>query len=234
MDVSLVRPEGPGAWPPIILYMDAFGIREALLGMAERLAAEGFVVGVPNLYFRHGPFPPFDAAHVAQGGPERDRFKGMIASIDQAMVMADTDVLLRYLDGEPTVRHGAVGVVGYCMGGGFALGAAGTFPAKVAVVAIFHAGSLATDRPDSPHLLAPQMRAEVYVGAAAIDPSFSDEQRHRLEAALSAAGVPYTLEVYDGVKHGFAVTGHLVYDEQASERHWATLVGLLNRTLQQG
>jgi carboxymethylenebutenolidase len=231
MDVYVVRPDGEGPWPAVVLFMDAFGIRDALLGMAARLAAAGYVVAVPNLYYRSGEFPPFDPVQVAAGGAERDRFKGMIASITNTLIMRDTTVLLGYLDADASVRRGAMGVVGYCMGGGYALRAAGTFPDRIAAAAIFHAGSLATDKPDSAHLLADQIRARVYVGVAGLDPSFDQAQRGLLETALTTTGVDYTLEVYEGAKHGFAVSGHLVYDERASERHWASLLRLYEDSL---
>jgi carboxymethylenebutenolidase len=117
------------------------------------------------------------------------------------------------------------------MGGGYALAAAGTFPERVTVAASFHGGALATEKADSPHLLAGKMRARVYVGAAGIDPTFPDSQRQRLEAALSGAGVAYTIETYENAKHGFAVNGHLVYDRDASERHWERLLGILRENL---
>jgi carboxymethylenebutenolidase len=224
---------GPAAtrWPLVIVYMDAFGIRSALAGMAERLASHGYAVALPNLYYRHGGFAPFDPKAVAAGGAERDRFKAMIASITNTMVMADTAQLIAALDTSPLVRRGPIAVVGYCMGGGFALSAAGTFPERVAAGASFHGGSLATDKPDSAHLLAPRIRARLYVGVAGIDPTFDDAQRQRLQEALDAAGVTCVLEVYEGAKHGFAVDEHLAYDRQAAERHWSALTALLRDTL---
>jgi len=101
----------------------------------------------------------------------------------------------------------------------------------VQAAASFHGGSLATDRPDSPHLLASRMRAEVYVGVAEIDHTFDRAQQERLRDALSAAGVAHDIEVYAGAKHGFAVTGHLAYDERASETHWRRLTDLFARRL---
>ncbi len=222
------------AMPPVILYMDAFGIRPELAEMAQRLASNGYFVAVPNLYYRAGDYAPFDPRQVASEGPERDRFKGMIQSINNTMVMRDTRSVLAMFDGHPAARRGPIGVVGYCMGGGFALSAAGTFPDSVAAAASFHGGSLATDKPDSAHLLADRMRARVYVGVAEIDPSFSPEQQHRLESALSAAGADYTIETYKGARHGFAVTGHLVYDRDSSERHWQRLLQLFKETLKGG
>jgi carboxymethylenebutenolidase len=97
--------------------------------------------------------------------------------------------------------------------------------------ASFHGGGLATAKPDSPHLLASRMKARLYIGAAGIDPSFTDEQEARLRQALDAAGARYVLERYEGAKHGFAVTGHPVYDATSSERHWGVLVTELNQAL---
>jgi carboxymethylenebutenolidase len=230
LDVYTFQPDGHGAWPAVVVYMDAFGIRPQLGEMAQRLASNGYVVALPNLYYRT-PFAPFNPKQVAAEGAERDRFKSMIATINGPMVMRDTAAVLRHLDSSPAVRPGKVGALGYCMGGGYALTAAGTFPERVAVAASFHGGSLATDKPDSPHLLAGNMRARVYVGAAEIDPSFPEAQQQRLDAALAAAGVTYTIETYANAKHGFAVNGHMVYDRDAAERHWERLVRLLADTL---
>jgi carboxymethylenebutenolidase len=229
LDAYVFQPHGDGPWPAVIMYMDAFGIRPQLGEMAGRLASHGYLVALPNLYHRT-PFAPFDPKQVAVEGPERARFKGMVASINSPMVMRDTAAVLKHLDTLPVTR-GAIGALGYCMGGGYALAAAGSFPDRIAVAASFHGGSLATDKPDSPHLLAPKMRARVYVGAAGIDPTFPDEQRQRLEAALQDAGVSHTIETYENAKHGFAVNGHLVYDREASERHWERLLRLLQDTL---
>ena len=221
-----------GPWPPVILYMDAFGIRPQLAQMAQRLASAGYFVVVPNLYYRSGAFAPFDPQLVVSDGPERDRFKGMIQSINDTNVMRDTRAVLAMIDTQPSARPGQIGVVGYCMGGGFALSAAGTFPDRVAAAASFHGGSLATEKPDSAHRLANRMRARVYVGVAEIDASFSPEQQRRLDQALAEGGVDYSIETYKGAKHGFAVTGHLVYDRDSSERHWQRLLHLFKETLQ--
>jgi carboxymethylenebutenolidase len=239
--VELRTPDGvldcytftPAGGPPsagVIMYMDAFGIRPDLAGMAQRLASHGYFVALPNLYYRT-PFAPFDAKAVHADGPERDRFKGMIQSINVPLVMRDTEAVIAMIDASPSAKPGKIGVVGYCMGGGYALSAAGTFPDRVAAAATFHGGSLATDKPHSPHQCADRMRARVYVGVAEIDPSFPKEQQERLEHALTSAGVDYTLETYAGARHGFAVNGHLVYDRDASERHWDRLLQLFSGTL---
>ena len=232
LDCYVFEPEGAGPWPGVVFYMDAFGIRDDLDVMATRLADAGYVVAVPNLYHRTAGFAPFDPALVAAGGAERDRLMAMIRSITGDLGMEDTAAVIAHLDTRASVRKGRLGTVGYCMGGGYALRAAGVFPERVAAAASFHGGSLATDRPDSPHQLASAMRARVYVGVAGIDPGFTDEQRQRLDAALRAAGVNYEIEIYDGAQHGFAVHNHRVYDRDASERHWERLLALFQDTLQ--
>jgi carboxymethylenebutenolidase len=233
LDCYVFEPDGAAPHPGVILYMDAFGIRSDLDVMAQRLAAAGYIVAVPNLYHRSGAFPPFDPVLVAAGGAERDRFTSMIRSIDGDLVMQDTSAVLAHLDAWPRVRPGAIGTVGYCMGGGYALRAAGVFPSRVAAAASFHGGSLATDRADSPHRLAAEMRARVYVGVAGLDPGFDDEQRLRLETALRDGGVRHEIEIYEGAQHGFAVHNHRVYDRTASERHWERLLALFHDELTQ-
>jgi len=231
MDVHVFTPSsGDGPWPAVIVYMDAFGIRPELKGMAQRLASSGYVVALPNLYYRT-PYAPFAPTVVATEGAERERFKSMIASINHEMVMRDTRLVIEWLDRQSSVRRGGLAPLGYCMGGGYALSAAGTFPERVVAAASFHGGSLATDKPDSPHRLAGNVRGRVYVGAAEIDASFPPEQQERLEQALTDAGVPHTLEIYPNRKHGFAVTGHIVYDHASAELHWRRLLDLLHEAL---
>jgi carboxymethylenebutenolidase len=230
MDLHVFTPDpGGGPWPAVVMYMDAFGIRADLAGMAQRLASHGYVVALPNLYYRT-PFAPFEAKVVTTEGPERERFKSMIASINHAMVMSDTRLVIERLDQHPSVRPNTLAALGYCMGGGYALSAAGTFPERVVLAASFHGGSLATDKPDSPHRLASRTRARVYVGAAEIDASFPPEQQTRLEQALTKAGVPHAIEIYPRAKHGFAVTGHVAFNREASDRHWQRLLELLQET----
>ncbi len=226
MDARAVQPAANGSWPAVIFYMDAGGVRPGLVGMAERLASAGYFVLLPNLYYRSGPQPPFDPATVFQEGPERQRMFQLFQSINHALVARDTAACLEFLSKQAAVSSPSVGCVGYCMGGGYALAAAGHHPDRVGAVASFHGGRLATDAADSPHRLAPDIRATVYIGVAGIDPHFPDEERERLRRALEDAGLAFRLEVYENVRHGFAVSDVPVYDKEASERHWAALLEL--------
>lgn len=231
MTCHVFHPNGPGKWPAIIFYMDGVAIRPDLLPMADRLAKAGYVVLLPDLFYRSGPYKEFVPAEVFAGGPERERLMSMITAINNNLIMSDTSALLEFLDQRDFVSGKKIGCVGYCMGGAFALSAAGTYPDRVAAAASFHGGRLATEKPDSPHLLAPHMRGQIYVGIAGIDPHFTPEEKQRLESALQSAGVSHEVEVYENVKHGFAVNDTPVYDRAASERHWTKLLGLFEKAL---
>ncbi len=111
------------------------------------------------------------------------------------------------------------------------LTAAGTYPDRVLAAASFHGGQLATDAPDSPHLLAPNMRARVYVAGAIEDASFPDDMKQRLEQALTDAGVDHEIETYPA-KHGWVFRDIPVYDAAASERHWQSMLGLFDAKLE--
>ena len=147
-----------------------------------------------------------------------------------ALLARDADAFVDHLTGRDDVS-GPVGVVGYCFGGGVALRTAAQRPDEVVAAAAFHPARLATDAPDSPHLLADRIEAEVYVGAADQDPGMPPEQQRRLDEALTAAGVTHTCEQYDGALHGFTMSDTHVYDEAATERHWQVLLDLFARTL---
>lgn len=225
------RPSGSGPWPAVLVYMDGVGIRPAMLEVGERLAREGYYVLLPDLFWRAGPYAPMDPREVF-GDPVRRQhlFDTYFARATPALVMDDTRHFLDYLAAQADVRPGAVGVVGYCMGGLMALSAAGTYPERVAAVASFHGGRLASDAPDSPHRLAPKMKARVYVAGAIEDSLFPDEMKARLEAALREAGVAHRVETYPA-RHGWVLRDTAAYDAAATERHWAALTELFGATL---
>ncbi|MCU1395266.1 MAG: hypothetical protein JWM34_3694 [Ilumatobacteraceae bacterium] len=226
----LSTPDGDGPWPAVILFMDAGGVRPSLESMADGLAAMGYVAFLPNMYYRSGPFEPFDPATAFTDPEQRARLGALMSTVTKAAATSDTGAFLDYLAQHPQVAGTAVGTTGYCMGGGLSLTAAGRFPDRVAAAASFHGGNLASDAPDSPHLLADQIRATVYVAAAANDHSFPPEQAERLETALFGAGVAHTIETYEAA-HGFAVTDMPTYDPAAEMRHWQALGDLYAETL---
>lgn len=225
------EPAGAGPWPGILFFMDAIGPRPALASMAERLAGEGYRVLLPDLYYRAGPWAPFDAATVMTDDAQRARMIALHQSLDDAAAMRDVAACLDFLATEPAVRGPGIGCLGYCMGGRLALLAAGHFPERICAAASFHGAGLASEGPGSPHRLAGAMRAALYVGVAETDPWLEPGETERLRAALAAAGLEHTVEIYPGTRHGFAVPDVEAHDRSAAERHWQRLLEHFGRTL---
>ncbi|HLI66769.1 MAG TPA: dienelactone hydrolase family protein [Caulobacteraceae bacterium] len=227
------KPEtGAGPWPAVIFFMDAPAIRPELFHMSQRLADHGYYVLLPDMFWRAGPYEPINIAEVFKDeAARRERFGKFMASTDPERSTRDTEAFLDWLAKQPDVKGTKVGVTGYCMGAGLALRAAGNFPDRVVAAAGFHGGRLATDAPDSPHLLAPQITARVYIAGADEDAGFPPEQADRLREALTAAGVENEITIYKGARHGYACRDLPVYNEEAAERHWTELFKLLDGTL---
>jgi len=217
--------------PAIILYMDGFGIRPGLREMAQRIASNGYSVLLPNMYYRAGEQPPINPSTALTDPAQQKQLMELVPTVTNAGTVRDTTAFLDFLSHDARVKGTKVGCVGYCMGGPLALTAAGTFPDRIAAAASIHGANVATDRPDSPHLLSGKMRGKVYVGVAEIDPWLQPGETDRLKAALETAGTNYTLEIYPGVEHGFATNGNPRYDHDASERHWQRILALFHETL---
>ncbi|WP_458247463.1 dienelactone hydrolase family protein [Streptomyces sp. MAI_2237] len=232
-DAYVAHPDDGLPHPGVLLYMDAFGLRPHLESMARRLAEAGYAVLVPNVFYRHGRSPVFDLPEFIDPAARPqiwEQVAPVMMSHTPDLAKRDAGVYLRWLADSPLVAAGKVAVTGYCMGARLALYTAGTYPDRVAAVAGFHGGHLATDAPDSPHTVIPDVTAEVYFGHADEDPSMSPEQQQRLEEALTAAGVRHRCEVYPGAHHGYTQADTAAYDKEGAERHWATLLDLLGRT----
>lgn len=233
-DAYLVHPDDDTAHPAVLFYMDAFGLRPHLRGMADRLAAAGYTVLVPNVFHRSGRTPVFDLPEFIDPAA-RPEIWGQILPAMQALTpelaLRDAPAYLDTLAASPHASAGPVGITGYCMGTRLALHTAGGFPERVAAVAGFHGGALATEAPDSPHLAVARITAEVYLGHADEDPSLPPEQIDLLDKALTEAGVRHRTEVYTGASHGYTQADTAAYDAEATARHWTALLDLLDRNL---
>ncbi|MFU8854186.1 dienelactone hydrolase family protein [Micromonospora sp. SL1-18] len=232
-DAYLARPDGDGPFPAVLFFTDAFGLRPAMAGMAERIAARGYVVLVPNLFYRAGRAPLIDLSTLADADRRGALFKQlrpMMRALTPEVAARDSAAYLDFLARQPGVASGPAAITGYCMGGMNALRAVEAHPDRIVAAAVFHAGRLVTDAPDSPHLAVGSVAGELYFGHAHRDPSMTAGQIATLDKALDAAGVTYRSEVYTGAAHGYTQSDTPVYDERAAERHWAALFDLLDRT----
>jgi carboxymethylenebutenolidase len=233
-DSILAAPDDGGHHPGVLFYMDAFGPRPRLEEMAARIAAEGYVVLVPNVFYRRGRAPLVDTSALmdpAARGSLFDVLGPMMKELTPEIAMSDADAYLDHLRAHDQVADGPIGVVGYCMGGALSLRTAAHRPGDVGAAAAFHPARLATDEPDSPHLLVDRLQAEVYVASADNDQGMPIEQQQRLDDALTEAGVTHVCEQYDGAMHGFTMSDTAMFDEAATDRHWDALLGLFARAL---
>lgn len=226
-DAVLIYPEGQGAWPGVLIWTDIFGLRPVFREMGKRLAAEGYVVLIPNPFYRDGKAgsaPPVDFSK-----PEgRAAMMAMSSKIKGA---EDGKAYVAFLDAQPqTNKAKKVGVQGYCMGGPLTVKTAAAVPGRVAAGASFHGGGLVTDKPDSPHLLAPALKGEYLFAVAKGDDAREPAAKDALKAAFAAAKVPATVEVYNA-EHGWCVPGGAAYSAPEAERAWAELLELYKKQL---
>ena len=228
--ITLATPDGDGPWPGVVMYPDAGGPRSTFDDMAAKLAGYGYVVLVPDVYYRSGQWQPFDMATVFNDQDERKRLFDMISSVTPEAMATDASAFFDYLAARPEVRGETFGTTGYCMGGRTSITVAGAVPERVAAAMSFHGGGLVTDDVTSPHLAADRIRARVYVAGAENDGSFTVENAETLDKALTAAGVEHTVEIYPA-GHGFAVPDNAPYDEDAATRHWDAMREVFGATL---
>jgi carboxymethylenebutenolidase len=244
-DVTVKTPDGPcdaafvhpasGAYPGVIIWADALGLRPAMRDMAKRLAAEGYSVLVPNPFYRVSKAPQFTtAANLDFKNPDTmTKIRPLMSSV-QAAGNAEKDAVayVAFLDAQPQVdKAKKIGTQGYCMGGALVVRTAATVPDRIGAGASFHGGGLVTDKPDSPHLLAPKIRARMYFGVAANDDQRQPDAKDKLKESFAKAGVPAEIDVYPA-RHGWCVPdmpvedGAPIFDKVQADRAWTRLAGL--------
>jgi carboxymethylenebutenolidase len=220
---SLHVPDGQGPWPGVVVFPDAFGLRDVMREMGDRLAGLGYVALVPDVFYRAGDWAPFDPGTAFSDGKERARLFGLISGLSNERITADAGAYADFLLARPEVRGPAIGTTGYCMGGRMSMVAAGGIGDKIAAAASFHAARIAIPGDAaSPHLAADRIRAAIYVAGSIEDPGFTAEHAELLDQALTSAQVEHTIEFYPG-HHGFAVPDNAPFDQALAERHWEAL-----------
>ena len=223
-DAALFMPSGKGKWPAVLLWPDILGLRPVFREMGKRLAAQGYVVLVPNPYYRAQKAPvvtgPFDFNSKA----DMARISAFRSGLTDAMVDRDSAAYVTFLDAQPqTDRRRKAAVQGYCMSGPISFRTAAARPDRIGAVATFHPGALVTDKPSSPHLLIPKTRASFLVIIAKNDAEKMPKEKPDLDAAFKAARRPATVEI-SSANHGWTVAGSQTYDEKEAERAWAELL----------
>jgi carboxymethylenebutenolidase len=238
-DAAFIRPSS-GSHPGVLLWSDAFGLRPSMREMARRLAAEGYSVLVPNPFYRVSKAPFSDASHFNFQNPDdMAKLRPLMASVSApGNAEKDATAYVAFLDAQKEVNQAKkIGTQGYCMGGPLVMKTAATLPDRVGAGASFHGGSLVTDKPDSPHLLAPKIKARMYFGIATNDDARQPDAKDKLREAFAAVNVPAEIEVYPEALHGWCVPdmplrdGVPIYNKPDAERAWGKLVALYKLAL---
>jgi carboxymethylenebutenolidase len=236
-DGFLFRPEGGGRWPGVIHLTDIGGIRQSHRDIARRLAAQGYTVLMPNVFYRTGRPPLFDfTPQYPFQGDERTskRFIELARPLTPEAMERDGLDYARFLAACVGVSQGAMGIFGYSVTGSMVLRTAAAWPDKFAAAAAFHAGGLCNDAAMSPHLLLPRIQARLYFGHAVHDHMMREESIEKLERVLAAWGGTYESEIYEGAYHGWTVTDSPLYNERQAERAFQKLFEVFEVTLKDG
>jgi len=231
-DGFLYRPDDKGRHPGVIHLTDIAGIRPSQEDMARRLAAEGYAVLMPNVFYRTRKPPVFDFPRNFGDEQTMKRVAELSAPLTPDAMARDASAYVDFLAAHDFVSKGGMGVVGYCLTGKMALYAAKARPDKIAAVASFHGAGLATDAADSPHLALPAIRAALYFGHATKDRGMPAEAIEELDRALAAWGGQYESEVYEGASHSWTMPDSPVYNQPQAERAFAKLTQLFAKTLE--
>lgn len=230
-DGVFLRPEGAGRWPGVVHLTDIGGIRPAYRGMARRLAAKGYAVLLPNVFYRTGRPPMFDFKPTMGEERTMKRFAELSGPLTPETMERDARAYVDFLAAHESVGKGALGVVGYCFTGAMALRTAAACPEKIAAAASFHGGGLYTNTPASPHLVLPRVQARLYFAHAVQDRSMPQEAIEKLNQALETWGGKYQSEVYEGAYHSWTASDSPVYNAPQAERAFQKLTELFSQTL---
>jgi carboxymethylenebutenolidase len=223
-DAALFAPAGKGQWPAVLMWPDILGLRPVFREMGRRLAAQGYVVLVPNPYYRAKKAPVIEGAFDFGNKDDWAKLRVFREGLTDGMVDRDSAAFVKYLDSRPqTDRRRKMGVQGFCMSGPISFRSAAVRPDRIGAVATFHPGALVTDQPSSPHLLIPKSRAAYLVIIAKNDAEKMPKERPDLVAAFAKAHRPAKVEI-SSANHGWTVAGSQTYDEKEAERAWAELL----------
>jgi carboxymethylenebutenolidase len=242
MEAFVTHPERRGPFPAVVVFMDVWGIREELYDIARRIATTGYYAVVPDLYYRLGRVRnayrgPDGKMLSLQALPKEDQDKVLApqASLSDTMVVADAGALIAHLAaaaeaGEP-VRPDVMGAIGYCMGGRYIMSVAAAYPDQIKASAGLHPTGLISERVDSPHKAAAQLRGELYFGFAEHDPYTPRPMIDELAALVRPFPVIYQYSIHKGAKHGYALPDRDVYDKQAANRDWEIIFDIYRRQI---
>jgi len=230
-DCYFVRPAS-GAHAAVVVWPDIMGIRPSFRMMGKRLAESGYSVLVVNPYYRTAKGSVIEEGENFGMPAVRERLMPHARSLSPETCVTDGRAFVSYLDAQPSVdTNRMIGTTGYCMTGSYTMRLAAALPERIGAGGSFHGGGLATKAEDSPHLLAPKIKAGLLIAIAANDDEKDPDAKVLLREAFDSAGVNAEIEVYEGALHGWCPLDSPVYNEAQAERAWSRLLELFEREL---
>jgi len=241
-DVEIKTPDGVadayfvhpavGKYPGVLIWPDIFGLRPAFEAMATRLAESGYSVLVINPFYRTKKAPTAPDHPDFNDPATRQALMSLMGTLTPDTAVTDAKAFVSFLDSQPSVeRKRKIGTTGYCMGGPFVFRAAAALPDRIGAGATFHGGGLVTDKPDSPHVLIPQMKAHFLIAIAENDDARQPEAKDVLRDAFAKAHLPAEIEVYAGTLHGWCPPDSQVYNREQAEKAWSRMLALFSSSL---
>ncbi len=216
----------------VIVWPDVMSIRPSFRAMGKRLAESGYSVLVVNPYYRTARGTILPEGKSFSDPDTREMLRTHARTLSPDTCVSDGRAFVAWLDQQPSVDTGRkIGTTGYCMTGSYVMRLAAAMPDRIGAGGSFHGGRLATDAEDSPHLLAPQMKAAFLIAIAENDDERNPNEKVMLREAFDAAGVEAEIEVYEGTLHGWCPPDSRVYNEAQAERAWSRLLALFERQL---
>ncbi len=238
METFITHPEQGGPFPPVVVFMDVWGVREQLFDIARRIGTVGYAVVVPNFYYRKGGIT-FDYRHPdgktislkALDAAEQEKILAFLSHLTDELAVSDTGAVLDYLASDEAVRPGPAGSVGYCLGGRLVIRAAGAYPGAFRASASLHGTRLVTETPESPHLDASRMTGEIYCGFGELDRYTPPDVIAAVRDSFAGTAVDYRDQVHRGADHGYAIPDRDVFDKTAAERDWEQIFAMYHHQL---
>jgi carboxymethylenebutenolidase len=229
-DCYFVHPAA-GDTPAVLMWPDIYGLRPAFRFMGRRLAESGYSVLVVNPFYRQQRAPTAPEHPSFDDPATRSALMALMNSLSPATTVTDARAFVGYLDAQASVsKKRKMGTMGYCMSGPFTLRTAAEFPQRIGAGASFHGGGLVTDKPDSPHLLIPKIKAHFLIAIAENDDQRQPEAKDVLRKGFAQASVPAEIEVFPA-KHGWCPPDSAVYNDVQAERAWSKLLALFGSAL---